>query len=184
MKMRILIYKRTHKGDPDRNGRFGVNTCMGSVRALEYDAVIGIGAVTAGARLQGIDGRINWIGIGPKKDWSPSAMRIDPRGPQVRFEHFALWEDGGPPLHVEAPMLTRRFYEKNARFVLGGLSLKEQKEAEAILQLIHNFRGEPNQRARRSMTKSNNACVSRCVSSQSAFKSTGLGKRCPFRSSR
>jgi hypothetical protein len=116
---------------------------MGAVRALEYDAVIGIGAMTPEARSHGIDGRINWIGIGPKKDWSASAMRIDPRGPQVRFEKFALWEDAGPPLHVETPMLARRLYERNARYVLAGLSAEEQREAESILRLIDRFRGKP-----------------------------------------
>ncbi len=144
--MRILVYKRTHRGDPDDRGRFGINTCMGSVRALEYDAVIGVGAMNAEARSHGIDGRINWIGVGPKKDWSASAMRIDSRGPQVRFENFALWEDAGPPLQVEAPMLARRFYEKNARFVLTGLSPEEQREAESILRLIDSFQGKPGSR--------------------------------------
>jgi hypothetical protein len=139
--MRILIYKRTHRGDPDQKGRFGINTCMGSVRALEYDAVIGIGAMTSEAQSHGIHGRINWIGVGPKKDWSASAMRIDPRGPQVRFEEFALWEDAGPPLQADAPLLARRFYEKKARYVLTGLSSEEQKEAESILKLIGKFRG-------------------------------------------
>jgi hypothetical protein len=141
--VRILVYKRTHIGDPDRKGRFGINTCMGAVRALEYDAVIGIGALTAEARLCGIDGRINWIGIGPKKDWSASAMEIDPRGPQVRFRKFKLWDDAGPLLHVVGPMLARRFYERNARFVIEGLSAAEQREAEAILGLIGKHRGAP-----------------------------------------
>jgi hypothetical protein len=47
-----------------------------------------------------------------------------------------LWETQGPLLHVEAPLLARRLYEKKARFVIGGLSADEQKEAEAILALI------------------------------------------------
>jgi hypothetical protein len=32
--MRTLIYKRTHTGDPDANGCFGIYDCMGRVRAL------------------------------------------------------------------------------------------------------------------------------------------------------
>lgn len=43
--MRILAYKRTHTGDPDANGVFGVNDCMGRVRSLEFDAVIGVGGL-------------------------------------------------------------------------------------------------------------------------------------------
>ncbi|WP_112487513.1 hypothetical protein [Thiomonas sp. X19] len=41
--MRILTYKRTHVGDPDEFGRFGINDCMGRVRGYRYDAVIGVG---------------------------------------------------------------------------------------------------------------------------------------------
>jgi len=141
--MRVLIYKRTHSGDPDRRGRFGINTCMGSVRGLTYDAVIGIGALTAEARSYGIDGRINWIGVGPKKDWSAAAMKVDDRGPQVTFRKFKLWEDAGPLFHVHAPLLARRFYERNARFVLAGMSREEQAEAEAILKLVEKHRGAP-----------------------------------------
>lgn len=85
---------------------------MGSVHALEYDAVIGAGAMTAEAQSYGIHGRINWIDIGTKKNWSASAMRVDPCGLQVRFEKFALWEDARPSLQAEAPTLSRRFYEK------------------------------------------------------------------------
>jgi hypothetical protein len=134
--MRVLIYKRTHTGDPDRHGCFGVNTCMGKVRGMDYDAVIGIGALTAEARSHGIDGRITWIGVGPRKDWSERAMRIDERGPQVRFDRFELWDEEGPLLVERAPMLARRFYEKNARYVLGGLSVEERAEANDILALV------------------------------------------------
>jgi hypothetical protein len=38
--MRTLIYKRTHTGDPDASGCFGIFDCMGRVRALDFDAVI------------------------------------------------------------------------------------------------------------------------------------------------
>lgn len=134
--MRILVYKRTHIGDPDREGRFGINGCMGSIRALEYDAVIGIGALTPEARSHGIHGRINWIGIGPQKDWGSAAMKIDSRGPQVRFRRFGLWENAGPLLRTEAPMLARRFYEGRARYVVAGFTPAEQREAESILGLI------------------------------------------------
>jgi hypothetical protein len=39
--MRILTYKRTHVGDPDQDGRFGIYDCMGRVRNYPFDAVIG-----------------------------------------------------------------------------------------------------------------------------------------------
>lgn len=40
--MKILTYKRTHTGDPDNSGHFGISDCMGVVRSYEYDAVLGL----------------------------------------------------------------------------------------------------------------------------------------------
>ena len=50
-RLRILVYKRTHVGDPDVAGRFGINHCMGSVRGYHYDAVIGVGGMGREAAL-------------------------------------------------------------------------------------------------------------------------------------
>jgi hypothetical protein len=63
--MTILIYKRTHRGDPDADGVFGIHDCMGSVRDFAYDAVVGVGGIGDDARAHGIAGKINWIGVGP-----------------------------------------------------------------------------------------------------------------------
>src|SRR6266487_386945 len=65
--MRILVYKRTHNGDPDSNGCFGIDDCMGMVRYRPFDAVIGIGGIGSDAQANGIAGKVNWIGIGPRK---------------------------------------------------------------------------------------------------------------------
>lgn len=43
--MRTLIYKRTHPGDPDETGRFGIHDCMGKVRSWQFDAVVGEGGI-------------------------------------------------------------------------------------------------------------------------------------------
>ena len=43
--MKVLVYKRTHNGDPDANGCFGAYDCMGTVRDRQYDAVIGVGGI-------------------------------------------------------------------------------------------------------------------------------------------
>ena len=43
--MRTFIYKRTHKGDPDKRGRFGINDCMGRDRSFDFNAVIGVGGI-------------------------------------------------------------------------------------------------------------------------------------------
>ncbi len=63
----VLIYKRTHRGDPDSKGVFGIHDCMGSVRSREYDAVIGIGGKQPWGGDEGIALRINWVGINPIK---------------------------------------------------------------------------------------------------------------------
>jgi hypothetical protein len=135
-KLKILVYKRTHVGDPNGSGQFGIHGCMGAVRGRHYDAVIGVGGIGSEAQSYGISGRINWVGIGPTKDWGPLAQSIDSRGPLVQFDKFRLWEDKGPLLQVEAPLLARRFYEKKARWVLDGLSRQEYEEALAILKLV------------------------------------------------
>jgi hypothetical protein len=109
---------------------------MGEVRARDYDAVIGVGGIGSEAQSHGIAGRINWVGIGAKKHWGPDSQRIDPRGPIVQFEKFRLWENNGPLLHVEAPLLARRFYEKGARWIINGLSHQEFEQALAILKLV------------------------------------------------
>jgi hypothetical protein len=48
--MRILVYKRTHKDDPNADRCFGAYDCMGTLRDCEYDAVIGVGGIGAEAR--------------------------------------------------------------------------------------------------------------------------------------
>ena len=50
--MRVLVYKRTHLGDPG-DGVFGSSDCMGRVRGLKFNAVIGVGGASARPRLSG-----------------------------------------------------------------------------------------------------------------------------------
>jgi hypothetical protein len=126
--MRILTYKRTHTGDPASAGVFGVNDCMGSVRALEYDAVIGVGGIGAEPRSYQIDGKITWVGVSPQKrmgQW-PS--------PLVTFNHFVLFDAGGPALAALAPALAKRVYEGKVRYILSGYTNAEQLEAEEIVK--------------------------------------------------
>jgi hypothetical protein len=80
--METLIYKRTHNGDPDpASGVFGCNHWMGQVRGYLYDAVIGIGGISAWPQREGIAGRLTWISIGPHKSGGL-------KNPQVTFDHF------------------------------------------------------------------------------------------------
>lgn len=98
--MRVLIYKRTHNGDPDRSGHFGIHDCMGSVRNHEFDAVVGVGGIGAEAQANGIDGQINWIGVGVHK-----APLRGGRGPIITFDHFVEYGIDGPDFRSVAPHL-------------------------------------------------------------------------------
>src|SRR5262245_49493635 len=84
------VYKRTHPGDPDSLGRFGIRDCMRSVRSWPFDAVIGVGGQGAEAESHGIAWKLNWIGIG--------AHRTYVRGmdnPIVTFDQFRDFGTGG-----------------------------------------------------------------------------------------
>src|SRR5258708_6990903 len=122
--LRTLIYKRTHKDDPDRKGRFGINDCMGRVRSYNFDAVIGIGGIGSQARAEGIGGRVNWIGLGSRKQ--PSKRR----GPLVTFDHFVLFEEKGRNFRVIAPALARRMYSPNAPRFLFNDNFNEAEQRE------------------------------------------------------
>jgi hypothetical protein len=139
--LKTLVYKRTHTGDPDRYGRFGIHGCMGRVRAWAFDAVIGIGGMGAEPTADGIDGRITWIGIGPRK-----VQGKDPRAPLVTFDRFILFDRQGPFLYERAPHLARRMYERGVRALLYP-SPVESKEISGLLDLA---RGAPPSRARSS----------------------------------
>jgi len=135
--MRILTYKRTHIGDPDEHGRFGIYDCMGNIRDYEYDAVIGVGGIGREPRSFGIDRKINWIGITPRKRRTSNR-----RSSEVTFSFFRRWEQRGPLLETLAPLLARRLYDKGARFLLTDYSAEEHAEAEHILTWAVHRRAE------------------------------------------
>lgn len=136
--MRILIYKRTHVGDPDTRGQFGNEGCMGRVRGFAFDAVIGVGGVSNWPTQQGIAGKINWVGRRPSKSQNP----VDSRGPLVSFtpKNFRFFEHQGPLLVNEAPLLAKRVFGSRARFFFRSLTLAEQKEAQQLLWRILDLR--------------------------------------------
>jgi len=113
--MRVLVYKRTHTGDPSSRGVFGEHDCMGSVRGRDYDAVIGVGGIGPEPIAEGIAGRVTWIGIGPYWHASP---KQNARGPMVSFDRFLLEDTQGPKLVAIAPKLARHMYETNRRVVI------------------------------------------------------------------
>src|SRR5947209_88327 len=126
--LRTLVYKRTHRGDPDAAGCFGCNGCMGRVRGFKFDAVVGVGGVGSQAKRAGISRKVNWIGLEPQ---------IDPqtgRSPLIRFGHFVLFDDKGPEFSQEAPTLAKHIYDGNVR-ILMNFSPKEQGEVDRLLNL-------------------------------------------------
>jgi len=128
--MRTLIYKRTHKGDPDKTGWFGINDCMGRVRGHDFDAVIGIGGIGSEAKTAEIDGKVNWIGSGSKR------RNMRGRGPLVTFDHFILFDERGADFRAIAPKLARRMYSPNApRILFDKFSKAEHAEINRLLRL-------------------------------------------------
>jgi hypothetical protein len=129
---RVLIYKRTHIGDPNLAGEFGCSDCMGRVRGFAYDAVIGIGGSSYEPRSHGIDGRITWVGIGPRRQTSSFSRGA----PIVTFERFAIFDSVGEKLRDFAPALAEHFFMKHRRFFFSdSLSDEIQRDIERILQL-------------------------------------------------
>lgn len=130
--MRVLIYKRTHPGDPNADGVFGCEDCMGAVRRRRFDAVIGVGGIGPEAQSFRIDRRLNWVGVGAHSTSIPVGLR----GPLVTFDRFLLLEDQGPDLQSIAPTLARYMYATHRRVVMPeGLSPTLQREIQKILSL-------------------------------------------------
>lgn len=134
--MATLIYKRTHTGDPDHIGWFGIGDCMGRVRNMEFDAVVGIGGMGREARAAAIAGKLNWVGIGATK------VPSNGRGPLVHFAHFILFDANGPELWKLAPKLASRFYATHGpRFKIDeDLSNEERVE---VARILRRAKGKP-----------------------------------------
>jgi len=135
--MRILIYKRTHIGDPDpEHGIFGEADCMGKVRGYEFDAVVGIGGISREPRAAGIARKLTWVGIGAHK-WGD-----DPKKRLVTFvDHFWCPDKTGPYLNNIAPKLAVYIFDTNRRLFVRELRGKwpyseSDRDLEAIDQEI------------------------------------------------
>lgn len=131
----VLIYKRTHIGDPDKNGIFGINNCMGSVRDWEFDAVIGVGGISPWKGSEDIAKKINWIGIGANKNKVEGYENS-----VVAFEEFYLFEEKGILLEDIAPNLANYIFSNNIRIVKS-ISLNERLKLEVkdILEITKNY---------------------------------------------
>jgi hypothetical protein len=132
-RLRVMIYKRTHTGDPTPDGIFGLSDCMGRVRAREFDAVIGVGGLSAEPRSHGIDGRVTWVGVGARRG---ASIPVGHRGPIIEFDRFRLFEQSGPRLDSMAPALARHLFGIHRRVVMSdGLNESMQNEIASILAL-------------------------------------------------
>ena len=131
--MKILIYKRTHVGDPDNGRTFGNQDCMGRLRRLQFEAVIGVGGVSAALpRKQGLAKKLNCLGRNPVNAGNGI------RGPLVSFapSDYRLFENQGPLLRAVAPRLAKRVYGSRARFFFTSLSAAEQREARRLISYV------------------------------------------------
>jgi hypothetical protein len=133
--MKVLIYKRTHKGDPDKNGIFGSRDCMGRIRNWSFDAVIGIGGSLPWKSDLGIKHKVNWIGLHPKKIAADYY-----RGDKIAFTHFALFDETGPDIKDLYPNLFYYMFENRKRFDMSSkLPEKVFEEVTQILDLVKNY---------------------------------------------
>ena len=132
-RLNTLVYKRTHTGDPDKSGIFGIQDCMGRVRHWRFDAVIGVGGKRPWRRYKDIACKINWIGINPHKR---KAEDTSFRGPLVGFDCFVLLDETGPDLKKFAPNLFRYIFEdQHVRLVMSrSLPCEMQEEVQNILR--------------------------------------------------
>jgi hypothetical protein len=103
---------------------------MGRVRSWDFDAVIGVGGIGAKSSSHGLEKKINWVGIGPRKQ-----PRVRGRGPVVAFDRFILFEEQGPDFASLAPRLARRLFRDNVRVLLRDVDAEESKEIQRILKL-------------------------------------------------
>ena len=127
-RMATLVYKMTHKGDPDSDlGWWGVKDCMGQVRSFPFGAVIGIGGRSWWKNQISRVGEIVWVGLEPDK------MPIRGKRPKVRFAHFRYFCEGELLLSKIARELDKAM--QSCRFKLYDFSRVEEQEIEKILAL-------------------------------------------------
>ena len=152
---KTLIYKRTHRGDPDDQGIFGIHDCMGNVRGWEFDSVIGIGGSAPDPGHEDIAGKVTWIGLGPEIVGSTS------RGPLQKFKWFRRFDEIGPELKKLAPSLfAHMFVDRHIRALLSqNLQDAEKEEVKRILRW-----GEESEDSKlpAALIKKSSSCNCRC----------------------
>lgn len=146
--MRIFVYVMTHLGDPNEQGCWGCEDCMGEKRGWDFDAVIGVGGV--GAEKYGFSDQVKWIGI------MPTYTDVGKKGPEVTFKHFRYFKKNAPSI---PPRLAARI--KRAPRGLMNLTATEQKQAEKLLEMA--MHAAPSQVLSKSRAKQQGSCLSTSV---------------------
>jgi len=152
---RTLIYKRTHRGDPDDRGIFGIHDCMGQVRGWELGSAIGVGGSVPDPGHEDIAGKVTWIGLGPE------IVGRTARGPLLRFRWFRRFDEIGPKLKILAPILfAHMFVDRHVRALLSqNLQEAEKEEVKRILRWGEEGRDSKRPAALREKSSS---CNCRC----------------------
>jgi hypothetical protein len=150
--MNTLIYKRTHTGDPNKTGVFGVHDCMGRIRRWNFDAVIGVGGKSPWRGYEDIAYKINWIGVNATK---ADTRKRRWKGPLVMFERFVLYDEIGPKLKQLAPKLFKYMFEdRHVRAVTSrSLPAGMQKEISRILKHAKRFQRTGRRRLKTVLSK-------------------------------
>lgn len=114
---RILIYRRTHAGDPSREtGEFGVHDCMGRIRDWAFDAAIGIGGKKPWPGYEEIAEKITWVGVGVDQKRAPSereksdANKHQFGGHILKFHRWIVLDEDGPLLKDVSPILHKYMF--------------------------------------------------------------------------
>ncbi|MDD5463258.1 MAG: hypothetical protein PHG00_16825 [Methylococcales bacterium] len=180
--MKILVYRRNHKGDPNNATKtFGINDCMGRVRDWEYDAVIGIGASKLWPGSEGIKEKITWVGFGITKAHKRNATNEDVarmkkdnpnfsgfRGQLVTFEteKFILWDENGKSLEDDYPILYKYMFE-DRKIPRAAKNFPDdiQKVLEEIVTMAKMEIENATQSSSSKATTTDNAADSKCISS-------------------
>lgn len=159
----ILVYRRTHTGDPCEDGRFGCNNCMGRIRDWGYDAVIGIGGKKPDLGHDGIKERITWIGIGPKPEdpTQEERDRVKQWGDDFgktkiyTFDKFLLLDEKGP---LVSSVKTKHLYNHmfiDHKIPRAGKNFQDEVFYSELLSILRLADNASPSRARNSLIKSN-----------------------------
>lgn len=142
---RILVYKRTHVGDPDEHGRFGIEDCMHSVRRWRFDGVIGMGGIAPWKQDRNIARKVNWVGRFPQR--IPNPFQTTPH-PLLKFasKDVKVMEEHGPLLADVNPRFAKKFYDSRCRFWVldAGDQTRAQEYLDACL-IIENLLADDEQ---------------------------------------